>query len=139
MRSIWLAALLVCSAAAAVEPAELLSQIRSTTPDGSSAVSVREVEIEIGPALFEIERGILVPAKTSQGRMIELIFVGHARFHLEAPDDIEAGQLELFTGERSLEAPVEEAVLVLSDEAALDRLLATAVPRNLRTEQCRWR
>jgi len=120
--------------AAELEPAAALAEIRSTKPDLSAAVSLRQVEIELGPAMFEVERGILVPAKSRSGRILELIFVGQARVRLDAPDDIEASQLELFTGERSLEAPVEEAVLVMSNTAAIEALTTRSAPREIRPE-----
>jgi hypothetical protein len=121
-------------AAVAFEPAELLSQIRSAAlaPDG--AVSLRNVELDMGPAIFEVQRGIVFPGRPIAGRTVELVFIGQARFRLEAPDEIEAGQLELFTGERSLEAPVEEAVLVLANQDAVAELLKRPPPREIRTE-----
>jgi hypothetical protein len=121
-------------AAVALEPVELLSRIRSPTlaPDG--AVSLRNVELDMGPAIFEVQRGILFPGEPIAGRTVELVFIGQARFHLDAPDPIEAGQLELFTGERSLEAPVEEAVLVLANQEAVAELLRRPPPREIRGE-----
>lgn len=129
-----LAAAVITPAAAEPGPAELLEDIRSTRPDIPAMVSVRQVEIALGSTRFEIERGVLVPAKTRNGKILELLFVGQARVRLEAPDDIEAGQLELFTGERSLEAPVEEAVLVLANPKAVEALLASPAPHELRPE-----
>jgi hypothetical protein len=122
------------SVAVAFEPAELLSQIRSPALAPEDAVSLRNVELDMGPAIFEVQRGILFPGQPIAGRTVELVFIGQARFHLDAPDEIEAGQLELFTGERSLEAPVEEAVLVLANEDAVAELLRRPPPREIRPE-----
>ena len=125
---------LIADSAAAADPAWLLSQIRSTTLDPSGAVSLRDVELELGPARFKIAHGILFPAKTTDGRTVETVFIGQARFLLDAPDEIEAGQLELFTGERSMDAPVETAVLVLLNETTLAELLSHPAPRDVRPE-----
>ena len=116
------------------DPAKLLAQIRSTVLDAGRAVSLRKIELEMGPAIFAIERGVLIPATTADGRTVELVFIGQASFNIEAPDEIEAGQLELFVGERALDAPIEEAVLVLFDEEALANLLERPPPRELRPE-----
>ncbi len=132
-----LVAAVITPAAAEPGPAELLEDIRSTRPDVEAMVSLRQVEIALGSTRFEIERGVLVPAKARSGKILEWIFVGQARVRLEPPDDIEAGQLELFTGERSLEAPVEEAVLVLANPAPLEALLARPAPHELRPELAR--
>jgi len=120
--------------AAEPTPERLLQDVRSLHADVSGAVALKQVTIELGPASMEVERGILVPARTAGGRALELVFVGQARVRLEAPDAIEAGQLELFTGGRSLEAPVEEAVLVLADDRAVEALLSHPAPRELRAE-----
>jgi len=110
-------------AVAAVEPAELLRQIHATVLDVDSAVSVRNIELELGPAILAIDRGFLIPAHLADGRVIELVFIGQARFRLEPPDSIEAGQLQLFTGDTRVDAAVEEAVLVLARESVATHLL----------------
>jgi len=116
---------LVCRsmAVAAVEPADLLRQIESPVLETHSAVSVRNLELELGPAILAIQRGFLIPARIDDGRVTELVFIGQARFRLEPPDAIEAGQLQLFTGETRLDAAVEEAVLVLARETVATHLL----------------
>ena len=37
------------------------------------------------------------------GRTVEWVFAGQARFRFEPPDEIEADQLELFSGQRELD------------------------------------
>ena len=110
-------------AGAVVEPADLLRQFEATALDTDSAVSVRNIELELGPAILAIDRGFLIPARFADGRVIELVFIGQARFRLEPPDAIEAGQLQLFTGDTSVDAAVEEAVLVLARENVATQLL----------------
>jgi len=123
--------LLTASTAFAQNPAEIARQIRSPLLDPDRAVSLRNVELEIGIALLEIERGVLIPTKPINGRTIELVFIGQARFRAVPADDIEAGQLELFTGQRYLDAAVEEAVLVLAGQDTVETLLERPAPRLL--------
>ncbi len=115
-------------------PGEMLSQIRSSGMEESRVVAVRNLKLEMGPAIFEMERGVLVPAEISDGRILELVFIGHARLSMEAPDAIEAGQLALFTGERSLDAPIDEAVLVLANPETVETLLDRPAPVRLQPE-----
>jgi len=117
------------------DPALLVAQIRSPVLDLDRAVALRNVDIEMGPGVFEVQRGFLFPVTIGEAITVELVFIGQARFTLDPPDAIEAGQLELFTGERSLEAPVEEAVLVLSKQEAIAELLARPPIRDLRPDQ----
>jgi len=133
-RAAWMVAGLLASAAPAHEPAELLRGIRASGLAPDDALSVAGVEIGLGPALLEIERGSLFPVSPVAGRTLEWIFVGQARFRLEPPDAIEAGQLELFTGERFLETPVEEAVLVLADPRWLSALPSRTAPAGVSPE-----
>jgi hypothetical protein len=123
-----------CSAALAAEPGEIVRSIRNPQLEPDRAVSLRNVELEIGIAVMEIERGVLIPTRPIEGRTIELVFIGQARFRCEASDDVEAGQLELFTGQRSLDAAVEEAVLVLAGEKTVSTLLERPAPNRLRPE-----
>lgn len=127
------AALLWAGSVAALAPADLLEAIRSPVLRGD-AVELNDVDLALGSATFHAQRGLLFPATAIDGRSAEFVFIGQATFHLEAPDGIEAGQLELFTGERVLAAPVEEAVFVLSDPLLVDRLLQLPAPRELRGE-----
>ena len=63
--------LLTATATLAQEPAEIAKQIRSPLLDPDRAVSLRNVELEIGIALLEIERGVLIPTKPINGRTID--------------------------------------------------------------------
>ncbi len=57
-----LAWLVAHGAVAALEPAELLSRIRGSSLVPAEAVALRNVEFEMGPAIFEVQRGIMFPA-----------------------------------------------------------------------------
>ncbi len=110
--------------AAEPDPAALLDAVRASRLDPASAVRVENVELDTGLARFVMERGTVFPiAPVGQGAL-EIAFVGEGRMVLEPPDEIEAGQLELFTGGRRLDEAVSEAVFVIGDDAAARSLLA---------------
>ncbi|HEX5760389.1 MAG TPA: M1 family aminopeptidase [Thermoanaerobaculia bacterium] len=110
-------------AAPAREPAALLAEIRSARLDPAAAVAVSRVKLEAGIGTLRLEEGVLVPATPAGGRVVEMVFRGSGRIVVEPPDAIEAGQLELFTGDGRLDEPFTEAVLVLAMDGAVDALL----------------
>ncbi len=134
-RSGWillLAALFLFLPVQAAAPGEVLNRITSAELDPERAVALDNYVIELGEARVAVEAGTLIPARAIDGRTVELVFVGQARFRIEPPDEIEAGQLELFTGERFIDAPLEAAVLVIADQRRVDELLDRFPPRKLR-------
>ena len=105
------------------EAARLLALLQSAEPDEKRAVSVRQVEIDMGPGTVVIEEGVLVPARPVEGRTLEVAIAGTAWFRFAISDPVESRQLELFTGETALLTPLSRAVLVAADEARLASLL----------------
>lgn len=101
------------------------------------AVAVEGARLEAGPGTIELLRGHLAPAvadlsavgEAPRGdRAIELVFVGEARFRIDPPDPIEAGQLQLFTGRRAIDVPLTRAVLVVADPREVARLSDGGTP-----------
>ena len=113
-------------AASADEPAALLEALRSSRLEPARAVTLKGVELDTGLARFRVEEGTLVPTAAVGAGALELAFVGRGRLALEAPDEIEAGQLELFTGARRLDEVVTEAVFVVGSETAAEAILGRA-------------
>lgn len=105
------------------DPAALLRSIAESRLDPSRAVALRNVKLNIGLAMLNLEDGILVPAVAEGVSPIELVFLGKGRIEMDAPDTIEAGQLELFTGAPRLGESFQEAVLVIGSDAAVSALL----------------
>lgn len=122
----------VCALAAAVpaawadDPAALLEALRASDLEPERAVALKGVELDTGLARFRVEEGTLVPTAAVGAGALELAFVGRGRLVLEAPDEIEAGQLELFTGARRLDEVVTEAVFVVGSDAAAGAILGRA-------------
>jgi hypothetical protein len=105
------------------EASRLLEMVRSSKPARDRAVSVREVEIDMGPASLVIGEGILLPAEAVEGRSLEIAFVGDAWFRFATSDPVESRQLELFTGDLALLTPVSHAVLVTGNESLFKSVL----------------
>lgn len=133
------AALALCAPAhsapersAGPDPAAALDAVRSSDARIGAPAEARNVEVELGRGRLTLEEGRLYPVESAASRRdgapLELVFVGRARFRLDPPDEIEAGQLQLFTGRPSLDTRVDRAVLVLSDAEAVRRLLERPAP-----------
>jgi hypothetical protein len=117
------------AAAPAADPEAVLAAIRAARLDPARAVEVRNLALDAGLARLRIDHGVLVPAVPAEpaaGAISELVFLGTARLVLEPPDDIERGQLELFTGAPRLEAEVTEAAMTVADDAAVAAILGRA-------------
>ena len=110
-------------AAGAVDPAALQREIAASRLDPARAVALKKVKIAAGLGTLHLEDGVLVPATTVGGNTIEMVFLGSGRIEVEPPDEIEAGQLEMFTGSRRLDEEVTEITLVLGMDAAVQALL----------------
>ncbi|MFQ5767983.1 MAG: hypothetical protein ACE5ID_08375, partial [Acidobacteriota bacterium] len=85
---------------------------------------VRQVEIRTAAATLTLRNGVIYPAPSAAGVSPEMVFVGQGHIHIDPPDAIEAGQLRLFTHTDLLDRSFHEAVLVVTDEAARNSLLA---------------
>ena len=90
----------------------------------AEGIAVEKLRIELGPATFTIDRGTLVPVEGTGEPTQEFIVLGDARFSLTTDDPVESYQVELFTGERHIDAPVSRAVLVIPNDQVVDALLA---------------
>lgn len=112
------------------DPAAIVDAMRKGTLDPTQAVTATNLVLRAGPARFFLSEGTLMPAQPIGGKVQELVFVGRGRITLVAPDAIEGGQLELFTGDRNLDEPFTSAVVAVASDQAVDVLLkrAKAVP-----------
>jgi hypothetical protein len=106
----------------AEDPAAILRAIDAAALEPARAVGLKGVRLAAGLASIQLD-GTLLPATPIAGRSREMVFLGRGRVTLEPPDDIEAGQLELFTGSRRLAADFKEAVLVVGSTPAATALL----------------
>lgn len=101
----------------------MLRQIRSAALDLSHPLDTSGLRLSTSFATLDLAGGVLIPVRTASGRAVEMVFLGRGRIQLEPPDDIEAGQLELFTGSRRLAETFTEAVFVVARDAAAEALL----------------
>jgi tetratricopeptide (TPR) repeat protein len=115
---------IAASLAAASDPAVLVEQIDGATLDYDRALRVTALRVDTGRGTLTLHDGVLFPATAVGGRVVELVFLGDATLHVEPPDPVEAGQLELFTGAAVLDERLTEAVLVVAFDEAADAMLA---------------
>jgi hypothetical protein len=112
-------------------------EIREVRLDPARAVSLRNVRLVAGLASVVLEEGVLVPATGVGGRTVEMVFLGKGRITLEPPDEIEAGQLDLFTGGTRLDEAFTEMALVLGLDPAADSMLGRPQAEGLEPERLR--
>ena len=106
----------------------LYDELQRTRLDPSRAVVLEQVDVPFGSGSLYVHDGVLVPTHPVAGRTVEWVFVGQARFRFDPPDDIEADQLELFSGQRELDVGLEAAVMVRADDAPVRALLEHQEP-----------
>jgi hypothetical protein len=112
------------SASLAADVATVIQQIRSTRLDPSRSVEIKGLKLVIGGGgALIIRSGVLVPATAIGSAPAEMVFLGDATIQISAPDEIEASQLELFTGSSKLSEDFEEGVLVFANDDAVNALL----------------
>ena len=87
----------------ALDPAALAADQKEVQLDLPGALRTQARQHRLGFAKLTLGDGLLIPLKTARGRTLELLFLGEGRLEVEPPDAIEAGQLELFTGQRRLD------------------------------------
>ncbi len=103
-------------------PEDMLREIRALDLQMGEAVRVGPATFDAGLARLQLDDGILFPASPVGGRIVEMVFLGHARLLLTPPDEVEAGQLDLFTGTRELDEEFEEAVIAMARQEDVDVL-----------------
>lgn len=115
-------ALLAQTPAAATDPKALLDEIDAATLQPDKAVTLKKVKLAAGLATLTLE-GKLIPVSPAGGQVRELVFFGQGRIELPPPDEIEAGQLELFTGASAVDESFDQAILVFGLDRAVDALI----------------
>jgi tetratricopeptide (TPR) repeat protein len=110
--------------ASAQELAELARRVRESALDPAAARPVRGLTINSSGARIHLLEGTLFPAGPIADRPIEMVFLGRGEIEHTPADDVEAGQLELFTGSWRIQEPFAKAVLVVAKDTAADALLA---------------
>jgi hypothetical protein len=111
----------------AADPAALVAAIRGGPARPDLAVRVQGFRLGTGLGSVFLDDGVLVPAEPVAGRPVEWVFIGDGRAVMDPPDDVERGQMELFTGAPALDEPFDQAVFAIALDAAADAL--TRLPR----------
>lgn len=116
--------LFAARAAGAADAAAVRSDLAALAFDATQPRAAAGLRVTLGPARLQLESGVLFPSTPVGGKLVEWTFSGTGRIELEAPDRIEAGQLELFTGSASLDETFDRAVIVVAGDAAPATLAA---------------
>src|SRR5262245_3380632 len=88
---------------AACPPAtELRRRFAAAVPDVSQAREVADVVLPIGQAMLELHRGWVVPVSWTTGTLRQAVFLGDATLKLAPSDEVEAHQLDVYSGSRAL-------------------------------------
>jgi hypothetical protein len=88
-----------------------------------------------------LEDGTLYPATPLGDRSSEMVFIGKGRLILDPPDEIEASQLDLFTGSTRLNTRFSEAVFAVARANASEALLtrdSVTSTASTNLERARW-
>src|SRR6185436_18225862 len=101
----------------APDPKALLAEIDAATLQPEKAVALKKVKLAAGLATLTLE-GKLIPVSPAGGQVRELVFFGQGRIELPPPDEVEAGQLELFTGAPAIDESFDQAVFVFGLDRA---------------------
>lgn len=104
------------------DPAALRGEIEALRLEPGRAVSLKNLKLAAGLGTLQLD-GTLFPTSEVGGKVVEMVFLGKGRITLEPPNAIEAGQIELFTGQSRLDTEFGEAVLVVGLDAAVSAML----------------
>ena len=117
--------------APAADYAALWQATRDVRLEPDLAVEVENLRFDTGMAVLHIEKGTFFPASPVGELRAEMVFLGRARLTLEPPDEVEAGQLDLFTGSRRLDEEITEAALVITRDAAVRAIFGRPLARDV--------
>ncbi|MEM1182128.1 MAG: M1 family aminopeptidase [Acidobacteriota bacterium] len=108
---------------APLDAAAVLADVRTARLLTDRPLPVRGLKLDTGFVDLILQDGFLFPAMTEAGHLVEVVFIGEARLRFETDDEIESGQLELFTGGPVLDETFTEAVMLIGADAAARALV----------------
>jgi len=117
---------LAVARAEAGEGGRIKGEIAASRLELAGAVAATNLSLNAGLARLDLRQGVLVPASPIGGKVVEMVFLGSGRVSVAPPDEIEAGQLELFTGGPKLDEEIDQAILVVGLDAASAALMRRA-------------
>ena len=114
------------AAARSAEISDIIRQIENPEARPQRAVKAVNFKLNTGLGVVHLNDGILVPSSPVAGRAVEFAFVGDGRVVMDPEDEVESGQLEVFTGSPVLDESFDRAVFVIALDAASERLSGLA-------------
>ena len=95
------------------DPDAIAEALDGSTLAFDRAVDAAELRLDLGHAQLALTGGVLIPVELPGGYpSLEWVFVGRGRLSGRPPDDVEAEQLAHFTGSRSIDIAVREALII---------------------------
>src|SRR5262245_49614808 len=112
-----LAAALGCEPSVALEkalsPDQAADRLAASTLAFDRAVDASNLTLAFDSARLTLTSGVLIPVQLPDTPTpLEWLFVGRAKLAGDAPDNVEAEQLEYFIGSRKIAAAVHRAAIV---------------------------
>ncbi len=108
--------------AQSVVVSDIIRQIETAEALPQRAVHASNFNLNTGLGLVYLNDGILIPSSPVAGRAVEFVFIGDGRVVMHPDDEVESGQLEVFTGSPVLDESFDRAVFVIALDAASQRL-----------------
>ncbi len=108
-------------------PGEIRQQVSELSLDAEKMRPVGRLRIDAGPAIIELQGGVIFPTTAVSGRVVEMVYIGRGTFNLVPGNRVESEQLLLYAGDPGLEEQFTEAVLVVANDAAAEALLREPV------------
>jgi len=108
--------------AQSVEVSDIIRQIETSQALPRQAVKALNFKLNTGLGVVHLNDGILVPSSPVAGRSVEFVFVGDGRVVMDPGDEVERGQLEVFTGSPVFDESFGRAVFVIALDAASEKL-----------------
>ncbi len=108
--------------AQSAEVSDIIRQIENPEARPQQAVRAVKFKLDTGLGVVHLNDGILVPSSPVAGRTVEFVFVGDGRVVMDPEDEVERGQLEVFTGSPVLDESFGRAVFVIALDAASEKL-----------------
>ena len=105
----------------------IYTALRSVGFDGSRSLTLENMSLERGPAVFHLDSGVWIPLRTVGERVTGAVFLGDGRFDFNPPPGVEQDQLVKFAGSPTLTERFTALYLRFTDDTAR-QVASRAVP-----------
>ncbi len=103
---------------ATLDAATLYAALRDVGFDGARSLTIEDLSLTRGPAVFYFERGVWIPLHAVGGQITGAVFIGDGSFRFNPPPGVEQDQLVKFAGSATLDEAFTALYLRFSDATA---------------------